>query len=56
MVYIYYKYGYVITSIDVWEEMTDPFQNVNGFTVKIGERMMNFIPEYSRHVVAYQWD
>ena len=37
----------------VWDEITDPFPNVNGAAVEIWERMSNFIPHFTGYVITY---
>ena len=40
--YIHYK---------VWDEITDPFLNINSATVEVKEWISNFIPHFSGHVI-----
>ena len=46
--YIYY---------DMWDEMTYPFPNFNGYTVEVWEWISIFIPHFAGHVITYScWD
>ena len=41
----------------VWNEITYPFLNFNGFTVEVQERISYFIPHFTMAVVTYPcWD
>ena len=42
--YIHYK---------VYEKITYPFPNFNGYTVEVWEGMSNFIPHFTGHVFTY---
>ena len=35
----------------IWNEITDPFLNLNGATVEVQEWRSNFIPYFNRHVI-----
>ena len=37
----------------VWDEITYPFPNFNGFTVEVWEWISIFIPHFTRHVITY---
>ena len=37
----------------VWDEITYPFPNFNGCTVEVWERISNFIPHFTGHVITY---
>ena len=38
---------------NVWAEITYPFPNFNGCTVEVWERMSNFIPHFTAHVIIF---
>ena len=38
-------------SSKLWDEITYPFQNFNGYTVEISERISNFITNYIMDVI-----
>ena len=41
----------------VWDEITYPFQNFNGYTVEVWEWISNFIPHFIGRVITYPgWD
>ena len=42
---------------EVWDEITYPFQNFNGCSVKVCEYISSFVPQFSGHLVTYTcWD
>ena len=41
----------------VWDEITYPFPNFNGFPIEVWEWMSNFIPQFIMDVITYPcWD
>ena len=41
----------------VWDEITYQFPNVNGATVEVRDSIINFIPQFTGHVITYPcWD
>ena len=41
----------------VWDQIADPFQNFNGYTVEVWEWISNFITHFMMDVITYQyWD
>ena len=54
-----FRYSLVLTWISnymlgkVWDEITYPFPNFNGFTVEVWERISYFIPHFTRDVITY---
>ena len=41
----------------MWDEITYPFPNFNGYTVEVWEWMNNFILHFIKHVITYPcWD
>ena len=41
---------------EVWEEITYPFPNFNGYTVEVWEWISNFILNSAGHVITYPYD
>ena len=37
----------------MWDEIIYPFPNFNGCTVEVWEWISNFIPHFTRHMIAY---
>ena len=37
----------------VWDEITYPFPNFNGYTVEVWEWISNFIPHFTGHMITY---
>ena len=40
----------------MWYEITYPFWNFNGWTVKVWEWISNFTPHFTRHMIIYPGD
>ena len=38
---------------EVWDEINNQFQNLNGATVEDWEHMCNIIPHFTGHVITY---
>ena len=38
---------------NVWDEITYPFPNFNGFTVEVWQWISNFIPRFMMDVITY---
>ena len=38
-----------------WDEITYPFPNFNSAAVEVWDRISNFIPHFSGHVITYPW-
>ena len=39
----------------VWDEITYPFPNFNGYTVEVWEWISNFIPHFIMDIITYPW-
>ena len=39
----------------MWDEITNPFPNFNGYTVEIWEWINKFIPHFTVHVITYPY-
>ena len=37
----------------VWDEITYPFPNFNGYTIEVWEWISNFIPHFAGHLITY---
>ena len=41
--------------LKLWDEITYPFQNFNGYTVEVWEWISNSVPHFTGHVITFPW-